>query len=218
MSFTPPKKEKLSGIFAVIMYLAAGLLLLFRPDIMNELTRWAVTAVLVYYAVRRAIAYFKTPAAEAAKGYGLTAAMMALTAALFTFITSDWMTYRLWGLLILFGGYMKFQTAWDFFRLGHRRWWWIMIGTAVSLLLGILIATGVIPANVTVWFGVALLIEAVLDIAVQVIVSNSEKLNAEPKKPEQKTPDAQPETPDPAPQEPTPAPEDKPADKSDETA
>ena len=121
MSFTPPKKEKLSGIFAVIMYLAAGLLLLFRPDIMNELTRWAVTAVLVYYAVRRAIAYFKTPAAEAAKGYGLTAAMMALTAALFTFITSDWMTYRLWGLLILFGGYMKFQTAWDFFRLGHRR-------------------------------------------------------------------------------------------------
>ena len=120
MSFTPPKKEKLSGIFAVIMYLAAGLLLLFRPDIMNELTRWAVTAVLIYYAVRRAIAYFKTPAAEAAKGYGLTAAMMALTAALFTFITSDWMTYRLWGLLILFGGYMKFQTAWDFFRLGER--------------------------------------------------------------------------------------------------
>ena len=63
MSFTPPKKEKLSGIFAVIMYLAAGLLLLFRPDIMNELTRWAVTAVLVYYAVRRAIAYCKPPAA-----------------------------------------------------------------------------------------------------------------------------------------------------------
>ena len=120
---------------------------------------------------------------------------------------------------------MKLQTACDFFRLGHRRWWWIMIGTAVSLLLGILIATGVIPANVTVWFGVALLIEAVLDIAVQVIVSNSEKLNAEPKKPEQKTPDAQPETPAPvpqepapAPQEPVPAPEEKPAEKGDETA
>ena len=152
------------------------------------------------------------------KASKLTGALIAGTFALIACLNTDWLTYRLWGVLILFGGYMKFQTAWDFFRLGHRRWWWIMIGTAVSLLLGILIATGVIPANVTVWFGVALLIEAVLDIAVQVIVSNSEKLNAEPKKPEEKTPDAHSETTDPTPQEPVPAPEEKSADKSDETA
>ena len=72
----------------------------------------------------------------------LLAALIAGTFALIACLNTDWLTYRLWGVLILFGGYMKFQTAWDFFRLGHQRWWWILIGTAISFLFGILIAAG----------------------------------------------------------------------------
>ena len=211
MSFTPPKKEKLTGVLGIVFYLAAGLLLLIRPDVMNELTRWAVTAILAAYAIRQAILYFRTPAAGAANGYALSKALFAFTLAVFTFVSNNWVTYRLWGLLILCGGYVKFQTAWDFYRLGHRRWWWIMIGTAVSLLLGILIATGVIPADVTVWFGIALLIEAVLDIALLVMVANSDKLNATPapKAPAQPAQPAQPAEPAPEPAAPA---EEKPAE------
>ena len=185
MAFTPPKKERLTGILAIGVYLAAGLLLLIRPDIMGELTRWTLTVVLAVYGVYQAIRYFRTPALEAAMGYRLTAALIAGTLALLAWINPSLLTYRLWGVLILCGGYMKFQTAWDFFRLGHRRWWWIMIGAAVSLLLGVLVVTEVISANVTLWLGLALLAEAVLDTAVQIMIAKGDKWNTEPK-PEQK--------------------------------
>ncbi len=188
MSFTPPKKEKLTGVLAIIVYLAAGLLLLIRPDIMNELTRWTLTIGLGVYAIIQAVRYFRAPAAKAAEGYSLTGALIAGTFALIACLNTDWLTYRLWGVLILFGGYMKFQTAWDFFRLGHVRWWWILIGTGVSFLLGALIMTGVLPANMTVWFGITLLIEAVLDIAVLIMVAKGDKWNAEHKEKEQKEP------------------------------
>ena len=179
MSFTPPKKEKLTGVLAIIVYLAAGLLLLIRPDIMNELTRWTLTIVLGAWAIIQAVRYFRTPAEKAAEGYSLTSALIAATFALIAYLNTDWLTYRLWGILILIGGYLKFQTTWDFFRLGHVRWWWILIGTAVSFLLGILIITGVLPADVTVWFGISLLIEAVLDIAMLIMVAKGDKWNTQ---------------------------------------
>ncbi|MBQ6233018.1 MAG: hypothetical protein IJJ80_05870 [Clostridia bacterium] len=187
MAFTPPKKEKLTGILAIIVYLVSGLLMLIKPDIINELTRWALTIVLGGYAIIKIVQYFRTEPAEAAKGYSLTAALIAGTLAVVACLNTGWLTYRLWGLLILFGGYMKFQTAWDFFRLGHQRWWWILIGTAISFLFGILIAAGVVPADVTVWFGIALLIEAALDITVQIMVAKGDKWNAE-RKPKEAAP------------------------------
>ena len=178
MSFTPTQKEKLTSIGAIVVYLTAGLLLLIKPEIMTELTRWTLTIVLAVCAVLQAVKYFTTPPLEAARGYSLTLALMAATAAIFAAVTNEWLTYRLWGLLILCGGYHKLQTACDFRRLGHSRWWWILIGTGISLVFGILILTGFIPASVTVWFGIALLIEAVLDAAVLVMVANGDRLQA----------------------------------------
>ena len=177
MSFTPPKKDKFTGVLAIIVYLAAGLLLLICPDIMNEIARWTLTIVLGVYAIIQAVRYFRTPAAEAAQGYTLTGALIAATFALIACLNTGWLTYRLWGILILIGGYMKFQTAWDFYRLGHTRWWWILIGTGISFLLGILIITGVLPSDITVWFGITLLIEAALDITVLIMVAKGDKWN-----------------------------------------
>ncbi len=207
MAFTPPKKDKLTGILAIIFYFAAGLLLLVRPDIMGELTRWTLTVVLGVYAVLQAVRYFRLSPAEAAKGYNLTAALMAGTLALLSVLDASLVTGRLWGVLILCGAYMKFQTSWDLYRLGHSRWWWILICTAVSLLFGILILTGAITSNLAVWLGIALLLEAAVDTAVQVMVARSEKWNVQQRKKamEPPAPAASPAEPQPAPPAPVPA-------------
>ncbi len=191
MAFTPPKKEKLTGILAIILYLVTGLLLLFRPDIMGQLTRWTLTIALGAVAVYQAVRYFRLTPAEAAKGYNMTVALIAGTLALLAGLTPGLLTNRMWGILILCGGYMKFQTSWDFYRLGHGRWWWIMVGTAVSLLFGVLIVTEVISANVAVWIGIALLLEAVMDAFVLVMTAKGDKWDAAPKQKQEKKPETE---------------------------
>ena len=97
MAFTPPKKERLTGIFAIIVYLVSGLLMLIKPDIISELTRWTLTVVLGGYAIIKTVQYFRTAAAEAAKGYALTAALITGTMAVVACLNTGWLTFRLWG-------------------------------------------------------------------------------------------------------------------------
>ena len=189
MTFTPPKKEKLTGILAITLYLVTGLLLLFRPDFMTEMTRWTLTIALGLAAVVKAVRYFTTEPSKAAEGYSLTVALIAGTLALLAWLNGGLLKNQLWGVLILCGGYMKLQTTWDFYRLGHSRWWWIMIGAAVSVLCGTLFVTGAITANLAIWVGIALLVEAALDTAVMIMTAKGDRWNAPPR---EKKPKAQP--------------------------
>ena len=181
MAFTPPRKEKMTGILAIALYLVTGLLLLFRPDFMAELTRWTVTVALAAAALVKAVRYFRAEPARAAEGYNLTFALIAATFALLAWLNGGMLKNQLWGLLILFGGYMKLQTAWDFYRLNHNRWWWIMIGAAVSLLCGALFLAGVITGNIAVWVGIALLLEAAMDTVVLILTAKGDKWNPPPR-------------------------------------
>jgi len=178
MAIKPPKKEKLTGILAIAVYLVSGLLLLFKPDLMNELSRWIAVVVLGLYAIFQAVKYFRTPPEEAAAGYRLSVALVAGTVALLAFTNNSLLNNHMWGLLLMCAGFVKFQTAWDFYRLGHSRWWWFMIVAAVSLCFGVLILTDVVVTGITVFMGIALVLEAILDIVVLLMVNNSEKFEA----------------------------------------
>ena len=177
VSFQPPKKEKLTGILAIVLYLGMGVLLLVKPDLMAEFTRWAMFAVLLVYAVLSFWKYMKTPAEEAAKGYTLTGAMIAATLAVLALFEVSLLTDRIWGILLLAGGYMKFQTAMDMGRLGHQRWWLFLLPCAVSLIFGVLIVTEIIRTNTALFIGVAMVVEGVVDIAALFMTARSEHLN-----------------------------------------
>ena len=181
-AFQPPKKEKLTGILAIILYLVTGVLLLVRPDWMAEFTRWAIFAVLLGYAVISFWKYLKMPAEEAARGYTLTGAMIAATLAVLALFELDLLTDHVWGLLLLAGGYMKFQTAMDMGRLGHQRWWLFLLPCAVSLVFGILIVTEILKNNTTLFIGIAMVVEGVVDIAALVMMSRSDRLNHQAEK------------------------------------
>ena len=181
-AFQPPKKEKLTGILAIILYLVTGVLLLVRPDWMAEFTRWAIFAVLLGYAVISFWKYLKMPAEEAARGYTLTGAMIAATLAVLALFELDLLTDHVWGLLLLAGGYMKFQTAMDMGRLGHQRWWLFLLPCAVSLVFGILIVTEILKNNTTLFIGIAMVVEGVVDIAALIMMARSDRLNRQAEK------------------------------------
>lgn len=177
VTFQPPKKEKLTGILAIVLYLVTGVLLLVKPEWMMDFTRFALCAALMGYAALSFRKYLNTPAEEAAKGYGLTGAMIAATLSVLALFEVSIPMEHIWGILLLAGGYMKFQTGMDMGRLGHQRWWLFMIPCAVSLVFGILILTEVIRTNSALFIGIALIVEGLVDIAAMIMTARSDKLN-----------------------------------------
>ncbi len=196
VTFQPPRKEKLTGILAIVLYLVTGVLLLVKPEWMMDFTRFALCAALMGYAALSFRKYLNTPAEEAAKGYGLTGAMIAATLSVLALFEVTIPMEHIWGVLLLAGGYMKFQTGMDIGRLGHRRWWLFIIPCAVSRVFGILILTEVIRTNSALFIGIALIVEGLVDIAAMVMTARSDKLNRklEKQKKEQdaKAPEEQP--------------------------
>ena len=177
VTFQPPKKEKLTGILAIVLYLVTGVLLLVKPEWMMDFTRFALCAALMGYAALSFRKYLNTPAEEAAKGYGLTGAMIAATLSVLALFEVSIPMEHIWGVLLLAGGYMKFQTGMDMGRLGHQRWWLFMVPCAVSLVFGILILTEVIRTNSALFIGIALIVEGLVDIAAMIMTARSDKLN-----------------------------------------
>ena len=176
-AFQPPKKEKLTGILDITLYLVTGVLLLVKPEWMMDFTRFALCAALMGYAALSFRKYLNTPAEEAAKGYGLTGAMIAATLSVLALFEVSIPMEHIWGVLLLAGGYMKFQTGMDMGRLGHQRWWLFMVPCAVSLVFGILILTEVIRTNSALFIGIALIVEGLVDIAAMIMTARSDKLN-----------------------------------------
>ena len=176
-AFQPPKKDKLTGILAIILYLVTGILLLIKPEWMAEFTRWALFAVLLAYAVISFWKYLRQEPEEAAQGYGLTGALISATLAVLALFDPSLLTDHIWGILLLAGGYMKFQTAMDMGRLGHQRWWLFLIPSAISLIFGVLITIDVIQVNTALFIGIALIVEGVVDIIALIMTMRSEALN-----------------------------------------
>ena len=171
-TFKAPKKETITGIAAIIVYLITGILLLAKPEWMAEFTRWALFAGLLCYAVIAGRRYFKLSPEEAAKGYSLTGAMVAATLAVLALFNTEILTDHIWGVLLLAGGYMKFQTAMDMGRMGHKKLWLFLAPATVSLVFGVLIVVDVIRTNTTTFIGIALIVEALVDLAALIMTSD----------------------------------------------
>lgn len=187
VSFEPPKKNRLTGILMIVLYLATGVLLLIRPEWTESFTRWAVFTVLLVSAVLSFYKYLTTEPAEAAKGYSLTSALIYATLAVLALFEFGLMTDHIWGFMLLVGGFMKFQTAMDMGRLGHQRWWLYLIPSAISLVLGLLIVTNAVRLNDSAPFiGGSMIAEGVVDIGALIMTLRSDWLNRKKEKKTQK--------------------------------
>lgn len=178
--FSGLTRQKISGAAAIVAYAAAGVLLLVWPQIMAGLAMWALIVLLCATGGYHIYKYLKASPVEGAKGFRLAGALMALALALAILIDGTLLNQvmpRIWGALLLAGGFVKVQFGVDFYRMKNERWWWLLIGAAVSLALGVLAMSSpeFIKAVLARFIGASLVVEAAIDLAALILIRRKDK-------------------------------------------
>ena len=160
---------KFTGILSILLYLAAGILLLAKPVLLTDLSTWIFTACLLGAGLYWAIRYFRTPPEEAARSYDLAESLISASLGLVILLRQDLFAAVLplfWGALLILGGFMVLQNAIDFLRLRYVRWWILLIGAVIAITLGVLalLQPGFWASNTPLYVGIALIAVAVIHI------------------------------------------------------
>ena len=158
-------RPKITGLLATLAYLSSGILLLARPDWMIDAAVWVLCLVLGALGVHRLVRYCLATPEAGAKGFDLAEALLLLSATLVLALRPDLFSQilpGLWVCYLILGGYMLVQTAIDFWRIRYVRWWLLLIGAGLCLLLGALayLQPGFVARNAALFIGISLLVEA----------------------------------------------------------
>ena len=160
-------------ILPIIFCLICGvLLILIRKDAVT-ITAYVLAGVMLLCGVWSVIAYKRSEPVQRISGARLAIGLILLVAgALLAFNPNllEVLLPKIWGLALIFGGFLKIQYAFDEKSVGVSKWWIMLILAAFSIFIGIL--SLVEPAFLGVndgkylAIGIMLVAEAVLDIIV----------------------------------------------------
>lgn len=173
-------KWKMTGWSGILFYAICGLLLLLWPDMALQIANYALAAVLCVIGLVMVIGYIRGDAMEGMLGYGMAKGLLLILLGSVLLFRVDILVKLLpflWGVAMVAGGFTKMQMAFDLKRIGHTRWWMMLIGALISFLLGV--ASIVRPEFIAIAFaqfaGIALLVEAALDLAAMLIMKRELK-------------------------------------------
>jgi uncharacterized membrane protein HdeD (DUF308 family) len=84
---------------------------------------------------------------------------------------------KIWGLSLIFGGFLKVQYAFDEKTLDINRWWIMLIFAAASLIIGILALMNetIFGDNQHLAIGIFMIGEAILDTVTYILLLNGKK-------------------------------------------
>lgn len=173
-------KWNVTGWSVILFYAICGLLLLLWPDMALLIANYALAAVLCAIGLALVIGYIRGDAVEGMLGYGMAKGLLMILLGAVLLIRSDILVKLLpflWGVAMVAGGFTKTQMAFDLKRIGHARWWLMLIGALISFLLGVasILQPEFIAIAVTLFAGIALLVEAALDLAAMFIMKRELK-------------------------------------------
>lgn len=165
-------KEKFPVIVLSITEILIGILLLINPV---GFTTWIIIivgAILTLIGIIKIIGYFRLPAGEAALRKSLTFGILAVLAGLWCIFQSDWfialfpLLTTMYGLIVLISGITKVQWSVDMIRLKKRRWGWMALSAALTIICAVIILRHPFTATATLWIfiGFTMIVEAVIDI------------------------------------------------------
>lgn len=162
-------RQKITGILSILIFVISGVLLLVRPQLINDLAVWLFAAAFLGIGIYWFARYIRQAPEEAAKSYDLAESLIALSAGAVILLRQDLFTAvlpMLWGAMLVVGGFMILQTAIDFLRLKYVRWWLLLIGAVVALLLGALalVTPNFLTGHVPVYVGISLIAEGVINL------------------------------------------------------
>ena len=186
--FTRSKKDPdtltaRSMILPIAFCLVCGVLLILFGNLALRITAYVLAAVMILCGVWSIIAYMRSkPVQRITESRLATGLILLVAGSLLAFnpnYLEDFLPF-IWGLALLFGGFLKIQYAFDEKSVDVKRWWIMLIFAAFSLIVGILSLLNLLGENRNLVIGILLVLEAVLDITVFFLLRHALKKNSQP--------------------------------------
>lgn len=170
-------KERGGNFILCLFELIVGVLLLINPAGFTIGIIMATGVALIVVGVINIFKYFRTDAADAARGRLMTIGLIQIAAGCFCVFDSDWflatfpVLTMLYGVLILITGFSKVQLTVDLLRQKKGKWYWAAINAVVSILCAITVLRNPFYSTSTLWVftGCSLIAEAVIDVVTWVV-------------------------------------------------
>ena len=183
-------KKHSNSIFTCLFEVIVGVLLLIDP---LGFTAGIITAAgifLLIVGIVQIIKYFRTPVDEASVGQFLFKGIIALIGGTFCILRSGWITATfpvltiLYGIIVLLTGVSKVQLTVDLLRRKNNKWFFAAINAALSLVCAAIILNNPFASTAVLWMfiGIALIVEALLDIVTLILSGTQESADATPAK------------------------------------
>lgn len=165
-------KRSFSSLAMSLTEVIIGILLLINPVGFTSGIIVAFGVVLMLMGIGTFIKYFRTEPEEAAARQILVKGVLEFLAGAFCAFKSHWFIVTfpvltlVYGVMILVSGITKIQWMLDMIRLKRRKWFWMAISAAISILCGITIITSPFSTTAVLWMfiGISLIVEAVFDM------------------------------------------------------
>lgn len=170
-------KQHMNGIILFLFELLVGILLLINPAGFTIGIITIAGIVLTLLGIINIIKYFRTDAGEAVLGQTLFKGLICLLAGLFCIIKSEWFVITfpvltiLYGVVTLVAGLGKLQMTVDMLRLKKSKWYFALISALLSIIFAVVILKNPFATTAVLWMftGIALIVEAAIDMAVLII-------------------------------------------------
>ena len=189
------KLDKMSLHFVlplVLFYALIGLLLILLNELVTDVAAWALAGGMVLFGGWFLLRYFRADVQNRLAGADMAMGLVLLLAGILLmrgvtdpvpgFADMREVFPKIWGLSLIFGGFLKIQYAFDERSVKVQKWWLMLIFAAVSLAIGILalLNKAVFGDNQHLVIGIFMLAEAVLDLVTYFILSRGMKKHTAP--------------------------------------
>ena len=175
-----------SIILPIAFCLVCGVLLIAFGNLALRITAYVLAGVLIAWGVWSIIGYIRSKPIRRITESLLATGLILLVAGILLAFNPDYLDDLLpfiWGLALLFGGFLKIQYAFDEKSVNVGKWWIMLIFAAFSLIIGILslLNPEFLGDSRNLVIGILLVLEAVLDITVYFLLKHALKKHlAEP--------------------------------------
>ncbi len=167
-------RRNIGVILVCLLEALTGVLLLINPTGFTQLIVTVVGVSLIIGGIASIVGYFRLDAVKASASGSLVKGLVMLLGGVALIFGAGWVTdhvvdfiFRVYGVVVLLGGLVKFQWFVDAIRLKTGRWAVHLLNAIISIGCALVLILNPFAKEIMWMFtGISLVVEAVMDLAV----------------------------------------------------